>query len=346
MSYTPATKTLQAIEDAIAADQGTKYRQALEYYIPRMGDAYRASGDRHRSHFGFSNAAKECARELWYSWLWAKAKNFKPRILRLFNRGHLEEARFLAMLSGAGFEVHFEEEDGGQFKISDHNGHAGSALDGVVVGLPDLEAKTPALIEMKTHSDKKFKELVRKGVKDGFPVHYGQCQIYMKKKSLPWCLYMGVNKNDDDLHLELLVSDDPCGTRLIERVGLIIYSDKAPPRVNNSPGWYECKFCDFNKLCHQKEVPEINCRTCIHSTPVADKKWHCGNYNIEIDKARQLEGCENHLFNPELLNGAEVVKGDPDEGWYTMHWKDHRITLGNDGAIQHLTSQELKDGKL
>jgi len=344
MSYTSAPKTLKAIEDAIEADGGAKFRQALEYYLPKMADAYQGESDAHRSHFGFSNAGKECARELWYGFNWVKTKKFPARILRLFNRGHLEEARFLAMLSGAGFKVHFETEDGGQFKISDHNGHAGSAIDGVVVGIPDLEPNTPALVEMKTHADKKYKELVRKGVKEAFPVHYGQCQIYMKKYRLSWCLYMGVNKNDDSIHLELLVKDDPVGSRLIERAGMLIYMAEAPPRLNNSPGWYECKFCDYSKICHQKEVPEINCRTCTYSTPVADKKWHCSLYNVELPKETQLAGCRTHLFNPALLNGAEVVKEDLEEGWYTMHWKDHRIKVGNqDGG---LTSQELKDGKV
>jgi hypothetical protein len=344
--YTPATKTLDAIEKAMEDDQGAKFRNALKYFLPKMEDAYRGEADRHRSHFGFSNAADECARKLWYSFKWAKAKKFSARILSLFNRGHLEEARFLAMLAQAGFEVHFETPEGGQFKISDHNGHAGSALDAVVVGIPDLEPDTPVLVEMKTHGEKSFKDVVKKGVKESKPIHYGQMQIYMSKYQLQWGLYMAVNKNTDTLHLELIVLEPVMAERYIERAGMIIYTDKAPPRLSDSPAWYECKYCDFSKICHQKDVPEINCRTCIHSTPVADKKWHCGYYNTDLPKETQLIGCNAHLFNHELLNGAKVTKDFIDEGWYELLWKDRIITLGNDGDTQHTTSQELIDGNI
>ena len=346
MSYTFAPKTLKAIEDSIEADQGAKFRRASQYFLPKMEDAYRGESDDHRSHFGFSNAADPCARKLWYNFNWVMKKKFPARILRLFNRGHLEEARFLAMLVSAGFQVHFETAEGGQFKISDHNGHAGSAIDAVVVGIPDLEPNTPALVEMKTHGEKSFKDLVKKGVMESKPIHYGQMQIYMRKYDLQWGLYMAINKNTDELHLELIVSEKAKADRYIERAGLLIYSTEAPARLNDSPGWYECKFCENKKLCHQKDVPEINCRTCVYSSPIANKEWYCDSYGVVIDKGMQLTGCKTHLFNPALLNGAKVVKDRIEDGWYTMHWKDHRITMGMDHDEQYLTSQELKDGKV
>ena len=40
-SIIKATKTLKAIEESIAADQGAGYRQFLGKVIPHMGDAYR-----------------------------------------------------------------------------------------------------------------------------------------------------------------------------------------------------------------------------------------------------------------------------------------------------------------
>lgn len=338
---TPATKTLEAVEAAMEADQGTAYRAALEKLLPKMDDAYRPTADRHRSHFGFSTAGDKCARKLWFSFKWVLAKAFKSRILRLFNRGHLEEARFLALLMGAGFEIHFETEDGGQFKIEDHNGHAGSAIDGVVMGIPDLKPDEPALAEMKTHNDKSFKQVSTKGVKIAHPKHYTQMQIYMKKYGLQWGLYMAVNKNDDDLWFELIVLDEPWADRYIERSGMIIYSDEAPARVNDSASWFECKFCDYTKICHDFGVPEINCRTCCHSTPVSNKRWHCNHHNSIISKAQQLrQDCPDHLFNPNLLNQAEVLNADTEDGWIKIEWKEEEILLGSD---QGLTSQEFRD---
>ena len=339
---TIARKTMDAIEHAIAKDNGAAFREALKWLLPKMDDAYRGKEDPHRSHFGFSNVGETCARKLWYSWKWALVKTFSPRILRLFNRGHTEEARFLAMLVAAEFEVHFETEEGGQFRISDHNGHAGSALDGVVVGIPDLPPGTAAILEMKTHNDKSYKKLVRVGVREEFWKHYVQMQIYMRKYDLQWALYMAVNKNDDDLYCELISFDAPVADRYIERAGMILNSENAPPRINDSPGWFECKYCDYKKLCHNVVLPEINCRTCLQSTTVEDAKWHCVYYNMEINKYRQLKGCSSHLFIPSLLNGAELTDGEFDEGWMKIKWCGQELHLGVGG----LTSVQLEKGDL
>jgi len=58
-----------------------------------------------REHLGGSLIGRPCLRELWYSFRWAKERKFKGRLLRLFNRGHLEEFRFVAYLESIGFEV-------------------------------------------------------------------------------------------------------------------------------------------------------------------------------------------------------------------------------------------------
>ena len=340
MVATVAHKTMAAIEMAIDKDKGAAFRLAQKELLPKMDDAYRGKEDAHRSHFGFSNIGETCARKLWFSWKWVMAKKFPARVLRLFNRGHLEEARFLAMLVAAGFDVHFETADGGQFKFADHNGHAGSAFDGVVIGLPELEAGTPALTEMKTHADKSYKEVVRKGVREAKWVHYVQMQVYMRKAQVEWALYMAVNKNDDDLYCELIKFEPLVADRYIDRAGMILNSDEAPPRVNDSPGWYECKWCDYNEMCHQAKLPEINCRTCMHSSPVGNAKWHCVHHNVEISKADQLQGCNTHMFNPHLLNGAEVIDGDSAEGWMKIKWCGQDLNLGEGG----LTSIQLENG--
>lgn len=336
----PATKTLKIIDDSIYADQGTRFRSALKMLLPKMSDAYEPSGDDHRSHFGLSNCGEDCARVLWYSWKWAVKKKFPAKILRLFNRGHLEEARFLAMLLSAGFEVHFETPEGGQFKISDFEGHAGSAIDGVVLGLPELPEGTPALVEMKTHNAKSYNELIRVTVKKAKFVHYVQMQVYMKKYKLQWALYMAVHKDTDEVYLELVPYDQAVANRFLERSGVIIYSDEAPAKINSSPGWWKCKFCDNREICHGKAVPEINCRTCCHSTPVNHNQWYCSRLETTLSKQTQLRSdCPHHLFNPNLLNGVQVKDGDTEEGWLKISWNEVDYHLGEGG----ISSQEFKD---
>lgn len=338
----PATKTLALINDALEADQGASYRQHLKELLPKMDDAYRGEEDAFRSHFGYSQVGKECARELWYNFRWAAVKQFKGRILRLFNRGHLEEARFLALLKMIGCKVWFETETGGQFRIKEtkHSlGHAGSALDGIIKGIPDLP-DTPVLGEFKTHNDKSFKELVRKGVRESKWMHYIQVVVYMDFYNLEWGLYMATNKNDDDLYAELIYKDPKQAERYVLRAGNIVKADEPPPKINNSPGFFGCRFCDYKLVCHTEVCPEINCRTCCHSTTVPHGLWYCEKIKGDLPKDVQMSGCSDHLFNPHMLNGAEIKSMDAETNTITIEWlNDELITYGG----KAMSSQLLKD---
>lgn len=58
-----------------------------------------------RNHLGGSMIGKTCERELYYSFRWFKRPTFKGRMLRLFDRGHKEEFRFVAFLRSIGIRV-------------------------------------------------------------------------------------------------------------------------------------------------------------------------------------------------------------------------------------------------
>lgn len=58
-----------------------------------------------RAHLGGSMIGKPCDREIWYGFRHAKAPQFKGRMYRLFNRGHLEESRFTGYLRSIGVTV-------------------------------------------------------------------------------------------------------------------------------------------------------------------------------------------------------------------------------------------------
>lgn len=62
--------------------------------------------DEERRHLGFSLIGDECQRKLWYGFRWAGQQKPSPRVKRLFNRGHLEEERFVDYLRGIGCEVY------------------------------------------------------------------------------------------------------------------------------------------------------------------------------------------------------------------------------------------------
>lgn len=98
MSVTLATKTMELIQQTLNADNCGQFRQNLKQLLPKMEDAYRPDDGGFRSHQGASSIGTDCGRALQLKWKWVNKPTFDERILRLFNRGHLEEARFLSIL--------------------------------------------------------------------------------------------------------------------------------------------------------------------------------------------------------------------------------------------------------
>lgn len=293
-----ASKTVLAIEDAIKADQGAAFRGWLGRVIPHMDDAYRTDEFPFRTHLGASGVGDDCARKIWYGFRWATHQKHDGRLLRLFNRGHLEEARFIAMLLTIGAEVIQQDENGKQFKISDAGGHFGGSGDGIVVNIPDLEPGVPALCEFKTSADKPFIEVEKKGVKEAKFEHYVQMQTYMRKMGLAVALYMVVNKNNDKLYAELIPFDPEIADEYIARGVNLVWMETEPNRISESPGWYKCKWCDHRSVCHLKAAPAINCRTCHYSKPMEDGTWKCTNFESDLygvlSKEQQLANCPKY----------------------------------------------------
>lgn len=305
-----ASRTLTAIATAIEADQGNAFRAWQGRVLPHMHDAYKHEDGAFRSHLGASMIGRECARELWYGFRWATKRTHSAQMLRLFNRGHLEEGRFIAMLLTIGCQVHQQDANGKQYRISDAGGHYGGSGDGVFVGCPDLPAGTPALSEFKTHNAKSFAALaganwreVHDGLLRGEPAtkfkgegvrlgkleHYVQMQQYMLKMNLTHGVYFAANKDTDDIYAEVVPLDAETGARYLERGRTIVFMRNAPERLSKSPGWFACKFCDHKMVCHYGAAPERNCRTCAYSEPREDGTWWCEN------KERQL----TMLFGPK-----------------------------------------------
>lgn len=291
-----ATKTLAAIDHNIVEDQGARFRVAQGRVMPFMSDAFRGTEDGFRSHLGASVLGQPCARQIWYGFRWVLKSRFGSQTLRLFNRGHLEEARFIAMLLAIGVQVYQQDASGNQFRISDVGGHLGGSGDGVAIGIPDVPAGTPCLLEFKTHGNKSFVKLKASGVQIAKPEHYTQMMTYMRKMNLMYALYGAVNKDNDELHFEIIMLDPIHADQFLERGRLIIMMRQPPEKINKSPAWYECKYCDYKYICHHDEVvKEKNCRTCYHVQPHDNGTWVCGQTGEIRDKEQQLAGCGDHL---------------------------------------------------
>lgn len=319
-----ATKTIKAINEALVKDRGNLFRKHLRVAIPLAEDAYREDNDPFRTHLGASLIGRECARDLWYTFHWATHPDAIPqyhdgtchgppynecpgcvertgKMQRLFNRGHLEEARFVSLLQMIGCRVWQHDSAGKQFRVSYHDGHFGGSLDSVIEGCPD-EPTLPILGEYKTHKADSFKKLLKEGVRSSKLTHFIQMQIYMSGYQLQKGLYLAVNKDTDELYGEIVLFDREQFEKHFHRADQLIKIAYPPKKVNESPGWLTCKFCDHRINCHQDGVPHRNCRTCKHSHAGFSGLWFCTQPDNEfeygsapeLDKRAQLAACNRY----------------------------------------------------
>ena len=273
--------------------------------------------DGNRWHLGASEIGKECARALWYKFRWAKRPAFSGRMYRLFDRGHREEDALAFFLRQAGVMIKTVTALGDQKRISALGGHFGGSLDGAMTGIPGHEGEW-MVAEFKTHSNKSFTKLVKERVRRAKPEHYAQMQIYMHMTGLKKAGYLSVNKDNDELYFEVIEHSESFCDGLMEKAARIIEADVPPDRIAG-PDFYICRWCDFKDICHGQDLPERNCRTCIHSTPITDGtdgEWHCAEEN-DMGSTREALPC--HRLNPHMFNTKThgVKNGNIEHGLWT-----------------------------
>lgn len=302
----------------------------------------RVAAEPPRGYLGWSELGEPCERRLWYGFRQAGSEVIGGQLARLFDTGHREEARVLDELKALGYEV-FDRDPatGGQFAISSHGGHLRGHLDAVVRGLPEAP-KTWHLFDVKTIKAKKFDELLKKGLRAMYPKYYAQGQGYMGHQALDRAAFIFVCKDDDRIHVERFEFDAVEFSKLEAKAARIITASEPPPRLSEDPAWFECKFCPFHALCHGTAMPEVNCRTCAHSTPILNADpgaWICERGSRNIQQPRAAHDCNR--FIPALLsNVAEPVDSDGDAVTY-------RTAAGQqftNGPRPGLSSAELRAG--
>lgn len=325
--------------------------------------------DGFRFHLGGSMIGRECEREIWYGWRWTTKVKHPGRILRLFRRGHNEEFTFVDDLRDIGIEyVDINPATGKQFQFSRYNGHVGGSCDGLARNVPGY-GDEPFIGEFKTHSKKSFNTLFaaknkaapgESPLKKAKPEHYGQCQIYMYWQGFKYALYLAVCKDDDRLYCEIVEFDEIYAAQLHEKAGRIVRNPVPPARCSEDPDFYKCKFCDHRETCHGEKVAVKTCRSCISATPnLEGDSWTCSQ-GRSMAANRQLTGCDDHRYIPDLIPFAEPIEADAEnrsikyqliatdataepEYFYNGSRDDGHYTSGE---IEHLNPALIRDAGL
>ena len=271
-----------------------------------------------------SELGHECTRYLWYRFRWAdEHEEFDGRMLRLFETGQLMESRFVKELRSVGAEVFDVDPDNPkeQISISTFGGHTKGYLDSVAGDIPFTDNSWLA-VEYKTHSEKSYKLLDKDGVAIAKPTHYAQMQLYMDEHSLSEALYMACNKNTDQLYCEFVAHDARYIERLRAKADVVINRFDIPQRLNNTPTFFQCKFCSASDVCHHGKLPFRTCRNCAFSHAITEKErethgctkqnmWVCDMHGKLLDLDDQRAGCPDHRHHPHIVMGDSV--GDMKE---------------------------------
>lgn len=265
--------------------------------------------DGHRTHLGISVIGRECKRELWNSFRWIANEQFNGQKLRLFNRGHREEPAIIHRLNRIGIRVdEIDPETGKQYRVANLDGHYGGSCDGKAY-LPEFTGITEALIaEFKTHGEKSYADLAGKitskwptiertnpkGVKESKPEHFAQMSSYGAAMGLRFGIYLAVNKNTDEIYIEVVELDWTLAEHHLNTAKEIVYGQVPPKKLSNSKTFYKCRMCHFNPYCHDNKAPEKNCRSCDNASATTEKGWYCRVNDARIPGEVIPVGCDSY----------------------------------------------------
>lgn len=212
-----------------------------------------------RDYLGASLIGNPCARQIWYEYNQYYKEPFEAETLMNFEDGHRTEdltAQRLRMVPGVELWTH--DADGKQYGFSIFEGKFKGHCDGVIKGL--LQApSTPHVWECKASAAKKFAEFQAAKAKWGEKLalknwnenYFTQAQLYMH--------FLQIDRHYLTVALAGGRDYDSCRTEYepdkaewaIDRAYKIINAKDAPPRINEKPDFYICRFCSFREICHK-----------------------------------------------------------------------------------------------
>lgn len=254
------------IDAAIAENPGA-WRREIARQLEVMDD-WKRDNEGRRTHLGASVIGRPCARSIALSYRHASpdASAGNGRMVRLFNRGHMEEARLVAALVIAGLKVKTISKTGGQIS------YQMTALKGSVDGVCLLDG-TLTVLEFKTMNKRSFETLERS---ECIKVeHLTQMQCGMQGLGLTQALYVASCKDDDRIMCFLVPAQPGTADDADNLAHDIVFGD-IPGVGSRTQASADCRFCDHKAICWEGKEMDRSCRTCVHAKLEGNGKVTCG----------------------------------------------------------------------
>lgn len=308
-----------------------------------------------RGYLGMSGIGHDCVRKLWYDFRFANYPHFTGETLLKFADGHYSEdltaERMRAAMPDLVLKTH--KPDGEQYGFKDVYGHFRGHIDGIARNLPEWDAGTWAIWEHKCCDRVKANKLVKLAENDESSAlanwnftYYIQAILYMYYAKVDHHL-MTVAHSGSRKYVQVKTpANHELAEEWVQCANYVVTTMSPPDRYRDDPEYYQCKWCDHNKVCHSDALPEVNCRTCIHCMPViggdnVDGEWHCKRHDKIITTKEQIAACDKHLYNPIYFEGrAYVAEAGHDYILYRIN--DSNAVFTNTSDHDGFSSTELK----
>jgi len=268
-----------------------------------------------RVYLGMSAIGHECWRHLFYSFRQAKKREIQASGLKAIEDGYDQEDKTIERLRALPF-IELINDDGkgnqlgAELLLSHFKGHN----DGVIRGL--LQApKTWHVFEHKAVNQTKFNKLKKliekfgekKALIEWDMVYYTQAQIYMRESKTNRHYLTVTTPGGRDYISCRTEFNSKFAENVIDKAKVIIFDNwSLPAKMSENREHYLCKWCQFQAICHDGEIPEVNCKTCRYSEPVKDGQTKCLLQDKIIPRENFSLACKKHIFNPALIPAKMV----------------------------------------
>jgi hypothetical protein len=105
-------------------------------------------------------------------------------------------------------------------------------------------------------NDQRFKLLLKKKVKEGFPDYWAQCQLYMKGMELENTLFLAINKNTCEIYREIIPYNEKDAEGLLLKAQRIFEYDSEPSIFTQAGRKVPlvCSGCDYFDHCYKETI--------------------------------------------------------------------------------------------
>lgn len=196
-----------------------------------------------RDYIGASIIGSDCLRQIWYEYNGYEAESVPTKTRRTWAIGKHLEGLIINWLIEAGMDITttcFDFEADGMPFFKGHLDSVWTKKDG-----------THAIIEIKTAKDASFNIFAKKGLYMWNTQYYSQIQAYMGMSGIHTAYILVLNKDNSELADEMITFDLGFYEMLCHKAKIISKEKNPPDRIHESPIWYQCKLCKFNKVCHK-----------------------------------------------------------------------------------------------